>query len=41
VRRELAKLADENHIRLTGGESREEFIEKSVEGMAVRVDLVE
>jgi len=41
VRHELAKLADENRIRLTGGENREEFIEKSVEGMAVRVDLVE
>jgi hypothetical protein len=41
VRRELANLADENRIRLTGGQSREEFIEKSPEGMAVRVDLVE
>ena len=41
VRRELAKLADENRIRLTGGQSREEFIEKSPEGVAVRVDLVE
>jgi hypothetical protein len=41
VRRELAKLADENRIRLAGGENREEFFEKSPEGMAVRVDLVE
>jgi len=41
VRRELAKLADENRIRLAGGPSREEFIEKAPEGLAVRVDLVE
>jgi len=41
VRSELAKLADENRIRLTSGQSREEFIEKSPEGLAVRVDLVE
>lgn len=41
VRRELAQLADENRIRLTGAQSREEFIEKSPEGMAVRVDLIE
>jgi DeoR/GlpR family transcriptional regulator of sugar metabolism len=41
VRCELAKLADENRIRLTGGQSNEEFIEKSPEGVAVRVDLVE
>jgi hypothetical protein len=41
VRSELAQLADENRIRLTGGQSREEFIEKSRQGLAVRVDLVE
>jgi len=41
VRRELAKLADENQIRLASGQSREEFVEQSPEGMAVRVDLVE
>ena len=41
VRRELAKLADEKRIRLRGGESREEFIEKSPEGMTVRIDLIE
>ena len=40
VRRELAQLADENRIRLSGGETREEFLEKSPEGMAVRIDLV-
>ena len=41
VRRELARLADENRIRLVAGESREEFIEKAPEGLAVRVDLLE
>jgi hypothetical protein len=41
VRRELAKLADENQIRIASGQSREEFVEQSPEGMAVRVDLVE
>jgi len=41
VRLELAKLAEENRIRLAGWQSKEEFVEKAVEGMAVRVDLVE
>ena len=41
VRRELAKLADENRIRLTAAQNREEFVEKSPEGAAFRVDLVE
>lgn len=41
VRQELANLADENRIRLTGWQSKEEFMEKAIEGMAVRVDLVE
>jgi hypothetical protein len=41
VRRELAKLAEENRIRVAGWRNREEFVEKSPEGMAVRVDLVE
>jgi len=41
VRCEMAKLAEENRIRLSGWQSREDFIEKSPEGLAVRVDLVE
>ena len=41
VRRELVQLAEENRIRFTGGQNREEFIEKSPEGLAVRIDLVE
>lgn len=41
VRRELAKLAEENRIRLTAAQNREEFVEKSPEGAAFRVDLVE
>jgi len=41
VRHELARLADENRIRLAGGESREEFIEKAPEGLAVRIDLID
>lgn len=52
VRRELAKLAGENRIRLAGWDGRqvrplaewrnqEEFVENSPEGFPVRVELVE
>jgi len=41
VRCELAKLADENRIRLAGWQNKEEFMENYPEGLAVRVDLVE
>jgi hypothetical protein len=38
---EMAKLAEENRIRLAGWRNREEFVENSPEGLAVRVDLVD
>ena len=41
VRCELAKLAEENRIRVAGWQSGEEFIEKSSDGLAVRVDLLD
>jgi len=41
VRQELAKLAGENRIRLSGWQSREDFVANAPEGLAVRVDLVE
>ena len=41
VRRELLQLADENRIRLTSTESREDSVERAPEGMAVRIDLLE
>jgi hypothetical protein len=37
----MAKLAEENRIRVAGWRNREEFVEKSPEGMSFRVDLVE
>jgi len=41
VRQELAKLADENVIRLAGWQSKEQFLANAPEGAAVRVDLVD
>ena len=41
VRRELVQLAEENRIRFSAAQNREEFIERSPEGIAVRIDLVE
>lgn len=41
VRQELAKLAGENRIRLTGWQNKEEFVASAPENLAVRVDLVE
>ena len=41
VRQELAKLADENVIRLAGWQSQEQFLANAPEGAAVRVDLVD
>jgi hypothetical protein len=41
VRQELARLAEENHIRLAGWRSREEFVERAAEGLAVRVEPVD
>jgi hypothetical protein len=41
VRCEMAKLAEENRIRVGGWQNREEFVDRSPEGVAVRVDLVE
>jgi hypothetical protein len=52
VRTELTKLAEQNHIRLTGWDgkevlpmtewrSKEEFVERSPAGVPVRVELVE
>jgi hypothetical protein len=38
---EMAKLAEENRIRVVGWRNREEFVEKSPEGMSFRVDLVD
>jgi hypothetical protein len=38
---EMAKLAEENRIRVAGWRNREDFVENSPEGLAVRVDLVE
>jgi len=41
VRQELAKLADENVIRLAGWQSKEQFLANEPEGAAVRIDLVD
>ena len=41
VRQELAGLAEENCIRLAGWRSREEFVERAAEGLAVRVEPVD
>ena len=41
VRQELAKLAGENRIRLTGWQNKEEFVASAPENLAVRVDLVD
>jgi hypothetical protein len=41
VRQELAKLAGENRIRLTGWQNKEEFVANAPENLAVHVDLVE
>jgi hypothetical protein len=41
VRCEMAKLAEENRIRLAGWRNREQFAENPPEGLSVRVDLVE
>jgi len=38
---EMAKLAEENRIRVAGWRNSEEFVENSPEGLAVRIDLVE
>jgi len=38
---EMAKLAEENRIRVAGWRNWEEFVENSLAGMAIRVDLVE
>jgi hypothetical protein len=38
---EMAKVAEENRIRVAGWRNREEFVEKWPEGMSFRVDLVE
>jgi hypothetical protein len=41
VRQELAKLAQEKHIRLAGWRSSEEFVAQAQEGTVVRVDLLD
>ena len=41
VRQELAKLAGENRIRLTGWQNRDDFVASAPENLAVRVDLLE
>jgi hypothetical protein len=41
VRQELARLADENSIRLAGCCSGEEFVEGAAEGVAVHVEPVD
>jgi len=41
VRQELARLAEENRIRLAGWRSREEFVEQAAEGLAVRVEPID
>ena len=38
---EIAQLAEENRIRVAGWRNREEFVENTPEGLAIRVDLVE
>jgi len=41
VRQELARLAEENRIRLAGWRSQEEFVESAADGLAVRVEPVD
>ena len=41
VRLELAKLVDQNVIRLAGWQGREHFMANASDGAAVRVDLVD